>query len=154
MSRRFLRTAEVAAAVGVHPNTVRMYEAWGLLQEIPRTPAGYRQFTQAHVDQMRLARKAYEGQWPGRPIHQAAVALVMQAVEVQCAAADLDGLIDGLNRGVLLAKGHLRDPLEAPSRGEILPHRLELVGVSLFVTIGLMPAASARPQVSLMRATV
>ncbi len=73
MSRRFLRTAEVAAAVGVHPNTVRMYEAWGLLQEIPRTPAGYRQFTQAHVDQMRLARKAYEGQWPGRPIHQAAV---------------------------------------------------------------------------------
>lgn len=90
MSRRFLRTAEVAAAVGVHPNTVRMYEAWGLLQEIPRTPAGYRQFTQAHVDQMRLARKVYEGQWPGRPIHQAAVAVVKQS-----ASGDFGGALEG-----------------------------------------------------------
>ncbi len=88
--RRTLRTAEVAAAVGVHPNTVRMYEVWGLLQAIPRTPSGYRQFTQAHVDQMRLARMAFQGQWPGRPIHQAAVALVKQA-----SSGDLGGALEG-----------------------------------------------------------
>ncbi|MCU0520589.1 MAG: MerR family transcriptional regulator [Anaerolineae bacterium] len=89
MQRRYLRTSEVAAAVGVHPNTVRMYEVWGLLQQIPRTPSGYRQFTQAHVDQMRLARMAFQGQWPGRPIHQTAVSVVKQA-----ASGDLGGALE------------------------------------------------------------
>lgn len=86
---RALRTSEVAAAVGVHPNTVRLYEAWGLLPEIPRTPAGYRQFTEAHIDHMRLARMAFEGVWPGRAIRRAAVAAVKQA-----AIGDLGGALE------------------------------------------------------------
>jgi DNA-binding transcriptional MerR regulator len=84
-----LRTSEIAAAAGVHPNTVRLYEAWGLLPEIPRSPAGYRQFTEAHIDHMRLARMAFEGAWPGRPIRRAAVAMVKQA-----ALGDLGGALE------------------------------------------------------------
>ena len=61
MARKTLRTSEVARAVGGHPNTVRAYEAWGLLPPIPRTPSGYRQYTDVHVDQMRLARMAQIG---------------------------------------------------------------------------------------------
>lgn len=58
-------TTEVAHAVGVHPNTVRLYEQWGFLPPIPRTESGYRQFTQFHIDQMKLARLALHGPYPG-----------------------------------------------------------------------------------------
>jgi DNA-binding transcriptional MerR regulator len=60
-----LRTSDVAAAVGVHPNTVRLYEEWGYLPTIPRAPNGYRRFRRAHVDQMRLARLALQWPYPG-----------------------------------------------------------------------------------------
>jgi hypothetical protein len=40
MTRRYLRTSDIAEAVGVHPNTVRLYEEWGFLPPIPRGPAG------------------------------------------------------------------------------------------------------------------
>jgi DNA-binding transcriptional MerR regulator len=65
MSERTYRTSEIAAAVGVHPNTVRLYEAWGLLPPVPRSASGYRQFTRAHLDQMRLARLALQWPYPG-----------------------------------------------------------------------------------------
>ncbi|MBN1250364.1 MAG: MerR family transcriptional regulator [Anaerolineae bacterium] len=93
MGRTYLRTAEVAKAVGVHPNTVRMYEAWGLLPPVPRTPSGYRKFTPAHVEQMRLARLVFQGPWPGRAIRQSAVALVKQA-----ASGDLGGALESAYR--------------------------------------------------------
>jgi len=65
MTPQTYRTSDVAAAAGVHPNTVRRYEAWGLLSSIPRTPSGYRIFTQDHIDQMCLARQALQWPYPG-----------------------------------------------------------------------------------------
>lgn len=50
MSSRPLRTSEVAQAVGVHPNTVRLYEQWGYIAPVPRSPADYRLFTPDHVE--------------------------------------------------------------------------------------------------------
>lgn len=86
-SGRPLRTAEVARAVGVHPNTVRLYEAWGFLPPVPRTPGGYRQFTQDHVDQMRLARTVLQYPYPGGK--EPVLALVYSA-----AAGDLDAALE------------------------------------------------------------
>ncbi len=60
-----LTTADLANAVGCHPNTVRLYEEWGFLPAIPRAANGYRQFTQQHLDQMELARLALCGPYPG-----------------------------------------------------------------------------------------
>ena len=76
---RYLRTSDIAKAVGVHSNTVRLYEKWGFLPPIPRSPSGYRLFTEEHLDQMRLARTALRGPWPGRNIKQSALVLVRQA---------------------------------------------------------------------------
>lgn len=45
--------------MGVHPNTVRMYEQWGLIQTPVRKPNGYRVFTDIHIDQFLLVRKAF-----------------------------------------------------------------------------------------------
>lgn len=76
MSGNFLRTSEIARSVGVHPNTVRLYEQWGLLPEIPRTPGGYRKFTSAHLDQMRLARLAMQFNWLGGDIRRTSYEMV------------------------------------------------------------------------------
>ena len=85
----FLRTSDIAKAVGCHPNTVRLYEEWGFLPPIPRTPSGYRMFTPEHRDQMRLARTALRGPWPGRQVKDAALRLV------RCAArGDLGGALE------------------------------------------------------------
>lgn len=81
MSARFLHTSDLARAAGVHPNTVRLYERWGLLPAVPRGPNGYRLFTAAHREQMILARLALHGGWPGRRLRRSAMALV------KCAAA-------------------------------------------------------------------
>ena len=81
MTQPILRTSDIAKAVGIHPNTVRLYEEWGFLPEIPRTAKGYRQFTPAHLDQMKFARTALHGGWPQRKIRKSAVALVRTAAK-------------------------------------------------------------------------
>ena len=53
-------TSQIAKIVGVHPNTVRMYEEWGLLQIPKRRSNGYRIFTDIHIDQIKLIKKAFQ----------------------------------------------------------------------------------------------
>lgn len=53
-------TSEVAKLIGIHPNTVRMYEAWGLIPKAERKANGYRIFTDFHLEQLRLARVAFQ----------------------------------------------------------------------------------------------
>lgn len=54
------RTAQVAEIIGVHPNTVRLYEAAGLIPKPEREANGYRIFTDMHIEIFRLARIAFE----------------------------------------------------------------------------------------------
>jgi Predicted transcriptional regulators len=51
---RGLRVAELAAAVGVAPDTVRYYERTGLLPAPARTAAGYRVYDGDAVDRLRF----------------------------------------------------------------------------------------------------
>jgi DNA-binding transcriptional MerR regulator len=88
MVRTYLTTVEVARAVGVHPNTVRLYEKWGFLPPIPRDPRNnYRRFTLQHVAQMRLARTALQWPYPGGK--EPVLTLVYKA-----AAGDLGGALE------------------------------------------------------------
>jgi DNA-binding transcriptional MerR regulator len=50
--------AELAAAVGVPPDTVRYYERSGLLKPPRRTSAGYRSYDDGAVDRMRFIQGA------------------------------------------------------------------------------------------------
>lgn len=52
------QTTEVANIIGIHPNTVRLYEQLGLIPEAKRKANGYRIFTDFHLEQFRLARAA------------------------------------------------------------------------------------------------
>lgn len=57
-----LKTSDIAKALGVHVNTVRLYEAQGYLSAVPRSASGYRRYTPMHLEQMRLAQLALN--WP------------------------------------------------------------------------------------------
>lgn len=54
------KTAEIAAIIGIHPNTVRLYEELELIPKPLRLPNGYRVFTDYHIEQFRLARIAFQ----------------------------------------------------------------------------------------------
>jgi DNA-binding transcriptional MerR regulator len=83
----------LAKAVGIHANTVRLYEEWGLIPPAERSPSGYRRFTSFHLDCLRLARTVYSAGFPGR-------AILRSGVEVSRTAAsgDLNGALESARR--------------------------------------------------------
>jgi DNA-binding transcriptional MerR regulator len=74
-----LKTSDIAKIIGVHVNTVRLYEAKGFLASVPRSKSGYRQFTLLHLEQMRLAHLALS--WPYLGEQQVVIDLVTCAAE-------------------------------------------------------------------------
>jgi DNA-binding transcriptional MerR regulator len=77
----------VARTFDVHPNTIRLYEAWGYLPPIPRGPQGYRLFGEAHLRQMRLARLALRAPASGPQIRDSIREIVWLASSGDLAAA-------------------------------------------------------------------
>ncbi|MDQ6659667.1 MAG: MerR family DNA-binding transcriptional regulator [Chloroflexota bacterium] len=77
---KYLRTSELAKAVGVHPNTVRRYVDKGLLPPVERSPSGYRRFTPRHLDYLRLAYQVYCSQHPSKAIRQSGVRIVQASI--------------------------------------------------------------------------
>jgi DNA-binding transcriptional MerR regulator len=57
---KIYKTAEVAKSIGVHSNTVRLYEKLELIPKANRLPNGYRVFTDYHIEQFNLARTAFK----------------------------------------------------------------------------------------------
>lgn len=53
-------TSAVAKLIGIHPNTVRLYEDWGFITPPVRKENGYRVYTQLQIGQFRLARYALQ----------------------------------------------------------------------------------------------
>lgn len=53
-----MKIGEVANQVGVNPKTIRFYESIGVLPEPPRTPSGYRNYDDEHVERLRFIRAA------------------------------------------------------------------------------------------------
>ena len=57
-----LQTSDIARELGVHVNTIRLYEAQGYLPPIPRAENGYRQYSRFHLEQARLVHLTVH--WP------------------------------------------------------------------------------------------
>jgi hypothetical protein len=62
MASAHLRTTDIARDLGVHANTVRLYESHGYLPAIPRGQNGYRHYSVMHLEQARLAHLTLR--WP------------------------------------------------------------------------------------------
>lgn len=78
---KYLKTSDIAKATGIHPNTVRKYEEWGLLPKIPRSPAGYRLFTPEHLNQVKLVRLILKCTVLGRDIKRTAYDVIHSCAE-------------------------------------------------------------------------
>jgi DNA-binding transcriptional MerR regulator len=96
---KYLRTSDLARAVGIHPNTVRLYEEWGLLPPVERSPTGYRRFTQKHLDCLRLARTVYGPAYPGRALRRSGSEIIQSAV-----SDDWGGALEKAYRHLALVK--------------------------------------------------
>lgn len=55
---RQYKTVDIARIIGIHVNTVRLYEKCSLIPKPDRLPNGYRVFTDLYVEQFKLARAA------------------------------------------------------------------------------------------------
>ncbi|MGH7685399.1 MAG: MerR family transcriptional regulator, partial [Candidatus Dormibacteria bacterium] len=55
-----MRTSQVARQSGVNIQTLRYYERRGLLQQPPRRPSGYRDYTLEAVRVVRFVKRAQE----------------------------------------------------------------------------------------------
>lgn len=55
---KLYKTNEIAQIIGIHVNTVRLYEKWELIPKPERRKNGYRVFTDLHIEQFKLARAA------------------------------------------------------------------------------------------------
>jgi len=79
MPSRHLRTSDLAKAIGVHVNTIRLYESDGFFPPIPRGKNGYRQYGAMHLEQARLIHLTLS--WPYLSDKRALIELV------KCAAS-------------------------------------------------------------------
>lgn len=75
------RTSQVAEIIGIHPNTVRLYEELHLIPAPKRKPNGYRIFTDLHIDMLMLARTAFKIEVLQNGLRKKVVNLVKAAAE-------------------------------------------------------------------------
>lgn len=69
-------TSEIAHSIGIHPNTVRLYEELGLIPKPERRANGYRIFTDLHMEQMKFARIALKVEVLQNGLRKQAIAII------------------------------------------------------------------------------
>lgn len=122
MAMKFLRTSDLARAVGIHPNTVRLYVDWGLLPPVERSPSGYRLFTQRHLDCLRLARTVYAAEYPGRHLRASGNEIIQRAV-----VDDWQGALEIAHAHLATVKAELK---HADTVANLLEHWAQNVNTS------------------------
>lgn len=70
------KTSEIAHNIGIHPNTVRLYEELGLVPKTERKENGYRVFTDFHMEQIKLARTALKVEVLQNGLRKQAIAII------------------------------------------------------------------------------
>lgn len=76
-------TMDVANIIGIHANTVRFYEKIGLITKPQRQSNGYRVYSDLHIEQCRLVRRAMKTEVLQNGLRNKAVEVVRL-----CAALD------------------------------------------------------------------
>lgn len=102
------RTAQVAEIVGVHPNTVRLYEELELIPKPERKANGYRIFTDLHIDVFQLARIAFQIEVLQNGLRKNIVNMVKTA-----AAGDYDTALSMTEEYLLQVQSEQRNATEA-----------------------------------------
>ena len=107
---RTYSTSEIAGIIGIHPNTVRLYEQLCLITAPERKPNGYRIFTNLHLDQFTNARLAFQVEILQNGLRRLAVDIVKAT-----AACDFDKAIhlsETYCRQIETETGHAEEAIE------------------------------------------
>ncbi len=102
------KTAEVAAIIGIHPNTVRLYEELQLIPKPKRLSNGYRVFTDFHIEQCRLVRIAFQVEVLQNGLRKKIVKMIKAS-----AAGDFDSAILLMNAYIKQIRQELANAEEA-----------------------------------------
>lgn len=102
------KTAQVAHRIGIHPNTVRLYEELGLIPKPKREANGYRIFTDFHIEQFMLARTALKVEVLQNGLRKQAINIIKSS-----AAKDFDRAIFLTERYLNKIKREQRNAEEA-----------------------------------------
>lgn len=70
------KTSEIAHCIGIHPNTVRLYEELKLIPKPERKANGYRVFTDFHMEQIKLVRIALKVEVLQNGLRKQAIAII------------------------------------------------------------------------------
>jgi MerR family transcriptional regulator, mercuric resistance operon regulatory protein len=70
VDNRNMQISELAEAAGVNVQTIRFYERRGMLREPPRTGSGYRCYSTADLEMLRVIRRSQELGFTLREIKQ------------------------------------------------------------------------------------
>lgn len=117
-------TSQVAKIVGLHPNTVRLYEEWGLIHKPKRKSNGYRIYNDIHIKQFLLARKAFQTE-----IIQAGLrGRIIEAVKLS-AEYRFDEAEEQVVEYIRIAKQEIENAKEAAKLCEILWQQPQADGV-------------------------
>lgn len=109
------KTAEIAKFIGIHPNTVRLYEELGLIPKPERKPNGYRIFTDFHIEQFRFARTALKVEVLQNGLRKQAINIIKTS-----AAKDFDRAIYLTNCYLKQIKSELQKAEETIATTEML----------------------------------
>lgn len=109
------QTSDVARCIGIHPNTVRLYEELKLIPRPARQKNGYRIFTDFHLEQIRLVRTAFKVEVLQNGLRKQAIAIVKTS-----ALGDFEKAIRLTKQYIQQIKNTQRDAEEAISITESL----------------------------------
>lgn len=117
---RTYTTSRIASAVGIHPNTVRLYERIGFITAPERLANGYRVFTDLHLLQVRLVRAALNVELVQNGLRREVLAIVetMASQRYDEAISLARQRIDHLRRERCAAEDALRHVRDLLSRSD------------------------------------
>lgn len=104
------KTNDIARIIGIHVNTVRLYEACGLIPRPERRSNGYRVFTDLHVEQFKLARAALKVEVLQNGLRKKAVDIIKTSAagEYEAAAEKTAQYIGQIGREIKNAEEAIR----------------------------------------------
>ncbi|HYF91314.1 MAG TPA: MerR family transcriptional regulator [Symbiobacteriaceae bacterium] len=135
-----LRTSEIARATGIHANTVRKYEELGYLPRPVRGANGYREFTERHLDQLRLVVALFRCSWLGETIRLKVLDTVMLSATGDFAAAREAGgavlaLVAGERRRAELAAELLAEWASSRTAGIAAPAGMSIKEAAAYLHV-------------------
>lgn len=99
-------TSEIAHFIGIHPNTVRLYEELELIPKPERKENGYRIFKDFHIEQIKFARTALKVEVLQNGLRKQAIAIIKTSA------------IGNFDRAIFLTRHYLRQIKEEQKNAE------------------------------------